>query len=426
MKAKKLLFFYFLIGLILPSCEGDVPAQSGEEIRLSATIEGLKTRASGSTWDKGDAIGVYMKKSGEALSSSAIALNVEYQTTGDATFSPAGGAPTITFPLDGSAVDFIGYYPYKEDIANFIYPIDLSDQSVQSNIDILYSDNAKGFRDDNPEVNMSFSHQLSKIVLIIEHKFMPDLSGIEVIMTNVTTKANFNLIDGQLSESSANDNIACMVAPDGATAEAILLPSSSLEGIELWFVLDDETFKYPLSSASQIESFEKSTRYTYNVYLDSERIPVVTLGTISDWIEGPSYNATVPPTSETPPRMPGSKRDPYTVAEAQANQGKMGVWVEGFIVGYFSSTSMNSFSTDFSVIEEVSRSNFALATNQGETDIAHIMPVQLGSSNIRNELNLRDHPDHFNKKVKIRGDLDSYFSAPGLRDIKQYEFIEPE
>jgi hypothetical protein len=196
--------------------------------------------------------------------------------------------------------------------------------------------------------------------------------------------------------------------------------------MEFWFMLDEETFKIPLNSVPEIQAFNKSTRYTYNIYLDSDLIPAVTLGEISDWTEGPSGNATIPTTNEDPPRITGSKRTPYTISEAQAEQGKTDVWVEGYIVGYFSSTSMNSFSTDFSVIEEVSRSNFALATNQGETDIAHIMPVQLGSSSIRNELNLRDHPDHFNKKVKIRGDLDSYLGASGLRDIKQYEFIEPE
>lgn len=425
MKAKKLLFFCSLICFVIASCEGDtpIPPGAGEKVQLSAAIEGLQTRASGSTWDKGDAIGVYMKKSGEALGPSAIVQNTKYETTGTSTFLPAKGATTITFPLDGSNVDFIGYYPYKEDIANFIYPIDLSDQSVQSNIDFLYSDNAEGFRFDNPEVNMLFSHQLSKILLIIEHEFMPDLSGIEVIITNVGTRANFNLTDGTLSVPSATGNIACMVASGGATAEAILLPTSSLAGIELWFVLDDETFKYPLSSVPEIQSFDKSTRYTYNVYLDSDRTPAVTVGTISNWIEGPSTNATVPTTNENPPIIPGSKRSPYTVIQAQEYQGKAGVWVEGYIVGYFSSSSMNSFSTDLS--GDVSQSNLALADNQGETDLARIIPVMLGTGSARNALNLRGNPDNFDKKVKIRGDLGTYFSAPGLRDINAYEFIEP-
>lgn len=425
MKAKKLLFFCSLICFVIASCEGDtpIPPGAGEKVQLSAAIEGLQTRASGSTWDKGDAIGVYMKKSGEALGPSAIVQNTKYETTGTSTFLPAKGATTITFPLDGSNVDFIGYYPYKEMIANLTYPIDLSNQSVQSDIDLLYSDNAKAFNSGKPNVNMLFSHQLAKITLTIEHKFIPNLNGIEVIITNAGINANFNLTDGTLSAPSATGNIACMVASDGATAEAILLPTSSLNGMELWFLLDDETFKYPLSSVPEIQSFDKSTRYIYNVFLDSDRTPAVTVGTISNWIEGPSTNATVPTTNENPPIIPGSKRSPYTVIQAQEYQGKAGVWVEGYIVGYFSSSSMNSFSTNLS--GDVSQSNLALADNQGETDLARIIPVMLGTGSARNALNLRDNPDNFDKKVKIRGDLGTYFSAPGLRDINAYEFIEP-
>lgn len=425
MKAKKLLFFCSLICFVIASCEGDtpIPPGAGEKVQLSAAIEGLQTRASGSTWDKGDAIGVYMKKSGEALGPSAIVQNTKYETTGTSTFLPAKGATTITFPLDGSNVDFIGYYPYKEMIANLTYPIDLSNQSVQSDIDLLYSDNAKAFNSGKPNVNMLFSHQLAKITLTIEHKFIPNLNGIEVIITNAGINANFNLTDGTLSAPSATGNIACMVASDGATAEAILLPTSSLNGMELWFLLDDETFKYPLSSVPEIQSFDKSTRYIYNVFLDSDRTPAVTVGTISNWIEGPSTNATVSTTNENPPIIPGSKRSPYTVIQAQEYQGKAGVWVEGYIVGYFSSSSMNSFSTNLS--GDVSQSNLALADNQGETDLARIIPVMLGTGSARNALNLRDNPDNFDKKVKIRGDLGTYFSAPGLRDINTYEFIEP-
>jgi len=416
--------FFSLLCLIFSSCEGDTPTPPGalgEEIRLSATIEGLKTRASGSTWDKGDAIGVYMKKSGEALSSSAIAMNINYQTTGTSAFLPAKGATTITFPLDGSNVDFIGYYPYKEDISNFIYPIDLSDQSVQANIDLLYSDNAKTFNADNPDINMLFSHQLSKIALQIEHEFRPTLSDIEIIITNVATKANFDLKDGTLSAPSATEDIACMVNVNELTAEAILLPTSDLSGIEFWFLLDEETFKYPLSSAPEIQSFEKSTRYTYNIYLDSDLIPVVTAGEISDWTEGPSVNATLPTTNDPPPSIPGSKRSPYTVSEAQEHQGKASIWVEGYIVGSFDG-SINKFIPGTTGAKNT---NLALADNQDETDTDKMIPVELPSSGtIREALNLVSKPENFNKKVKIKGNLIEYYGAPGLKSPKEYVWIE--
>jgi len=61
---KHIFFILPLVCLLLSACEGETidPIRESKSIRLTANIQGLKTRLSGSTWDKGDAIGVYMKK----------------------------------------------------------------------------------------------------------------------------------------------------------------------------------------------------------------------------------------------------------------------------------------------------------------------------------------------------------------------------
>jgi len=81
MKHKLLISLLFLA---LLACEGDVidPALRGRPIELSAEIEGMRTRVSNSSWEKGDAIGVYMIPSGGSLSSSVLRGNVKYTTTG--------------------------------------------------------------------------------------------------------------------------------------------------------------------------------------------------------------------------------------------------------------------------------------------------------------------------------------------------------
>lgn len=423
------LLLLSLLCVIFYSCEGDRidPNKVGRPLQLKAEIEGLKTRATNSSWEKDDAIGVYMVKAGQPLNSSAIRQNVKYVTSGSSTFKPADETEEIILPFDGSTVDFISYYPYRADINNFSYPIDLSDQSVQANIDLLYSNDAKNFNSKNPNVQMQFTHQLSKIVLNIVHEQSIDLSELSVIISNAATRATFNLVSGNLSSALERGDIKVSINSNGSVAEAILLPETDLSGMNLWFILDEEeteVYKFPLADALEINAFESSTKYTYNVTLFTERIVAVTESNITAWIEGPSANVRADRTTETPPIIKGSKKKPFTVAEAQTNQGKTDVWVEGFIVGSFSG-SINNF---FPGNTGLSTTNIAIADTQNETDIHKMIPVNISeaSTSINNALNIPDNPENINKKVKIKGSLGNYFTVPGLRRPKEYEFVDPE
>lgn len=417
-----------LLCIILYSCEGETiePDKAGRSLQLHAEIDGLKTRAANASWEPDDAIGIYMVKAGTTLNSSAIKKNAKYVTSGSSSFGPADDADEIIFPFNGSSVDFISYYPYNENINDLPYPVDLTDQSEQAGIDLMYSDNAKGSNSKNPNVRMQFSHQLSKIVLNIVHGKLFDLSDLSVIISNTGTYASFDLATGTLSAATAYGDIALRVDTDGSTAEAILLPAEDISGMDLWFIIgeDTEVYKFPLADALEIDAFEKSTKYTYNVTLFTDETVAITDGNITGWTDGPSENVKAERTEEDPPLIKGSKKSPYTVAEAQVNQGKTDVWVEGFIVGSFKSNSMGSFTTD---VSEASDSNMALADHQNETDISNIIPIQLpGSGTIRGALNLKDNPDNFNKKVMIKGNLENYFSVSGLKNPKEYQFIDLE
>jgi len=70
----------------------------------------LLTRASGSSWAAGDAIGVYMKNSGQELSAASIAEKVEnykhVTAAGDGVFAGNSPGQVAYFPVNGSPVDF--------------------------------------------------------------------------------------------------------------------------------------------------------------------------------------------------------------------------------------------------------------------------------------------------------------------------------
>ena len=420
---KRKNFIVPLICFILFSCEGEIIdlLKVSKSVRLNAQIEGMKTRMSGSDWEEGDAIGVYMMKEGVGLDASALALNVEYLYN-DSTerFAPKRASDSLFFPFSGAAVDFIGYYPYREDITDFIYPVNLTMQSNQASIDLIYSDNATGRNMGNPDVQLTFSHRLSKVVFNIAHYRAIDLSGLSVIITNVPTESTFNLVDGALSPSAVEKDIALSVSEDGTVAEAILLPDTDLSNSDFWFTLvDDQVYHIPSDSIS-IAPLAQSTRYTFHVTLYTDEEALISTGEITEWTSGSSEYVIADRTEDAPPAIKGSKTDPYTVAQAIINQGKEDVWVKGYIVGAFDGT-INKFVTD--TTGQVT-TNVALADLAAETEIANMLPVNITLSSLKNALNIAENPDNIGREVMIKGDLAAYYSVPGLRDTKEYQFLD--
>ena len=109
----------------------------------------------------------------------------------------------------------------------------------------------------------------------------------------------------------------------------------------------------------------------------------------------------------------GTQAKPYTVAQAMLKQNETGKWVSGYIVGYITSPSpyVYTYSTTGAV-----NTNIILADSPSENVNAACVPVQLVSGSERTALNLVDHPANLGKKVKIKGDLLSYFNVPGIKN----------
>lgn len=421
----RLLFILPLMGIILLACEGEIidPVRASKSIKLTAEIEGIKTRLSGSTWEKNDGIGVYMKKAGESLNSALLEKNIQYFYNDSGYFKPKNEGHTIYFPFNGSNVDFIGYYPYRADISGFIFPVDLSMQSNQAAIDLMYSDNMTTRNMTNPNVNMTFSHRLSKMALRIAHYRNANLGNLSVFITRVPTEASFNLENGKLIPLPETKDIAMRVNSDGTAAEAILLPGTDLSGSELWFVIgnNDQIYKSPLTGILPADTLGLSILHSVDITLfTDEKAAILEAGSITPWITPPSVSVIADRTESLPPLIKGSKSDPYTVLQAVEAQGKTDVWVKGYIVGAFDK-SINKFVTD--TTGQV-KTNIALADNMSETDIGKMLPVNLTITSIKNGLNISDNPLNINRFVLIKGDLAAYYSVPALREVSEYQFMD--
>lgn len=108
----------------------------------------------------------------------------------------------------------------------------------------------------------------------------------------------------------------------------------------------------------------------------------------------------------------------FSVGQACSNIGADNVWVYGYIVGGDLSSSRCSFDPPFS-----SRTNIVLATKLNCRDKQSCISVQLSQGDIRNALNLVDHPDNLGRQVFIKGDIvASYYGITGVQGLSEYRW----
>lgn len=423
---------YFILILMLSflySCEGDKIDYSviNRSIKVNARIDGANLRAANDVWTEGDNIGIYMLSSGQPLSTeSVLAKNAKYITEkGDGFFYPASKAEEVKFPIDGANVDFISYYPHKTISTAFEYAIDVTDQSNQGNIDLMYADNPKGLNKNSSSVDFSFSHQLSKIIVKLKTADNTPLSGVQITVKGMNSKGKFSLVNKSLT-TSTKANIKMKVSDDGAIAEAILLPTEDLAGITFEIINGDYGYVYSLSSAVNIGKFESGYRYTYNITLDTSS-PLKVTAAITDWTNGPSEDATVERDFKVyEPIGEGTQENPYTITDARNLSPVNGVWVQGFIVGHYTGNTVSSFSTDVSSPETIKNTILAMAESSTETEGKNTFPLQLPSGDIRVALNLQDHPENVGKEIKVKGNVLTYYGGIGMTGTSAYEFISAE
>lgn len=278
MKKSNVLWGLVLL-MVLGSCEKESLPQAesvkSQQVRFFSVVEDeALTRAGGSSWAAGDHIGIYMKKESMDLNPDAIvngADNISFVTAkNDGYFRPASG--TLEYPTDGSAVDFIAYYPYQSTINSYIYKVDVTNQAKPENIDLLYADNLTGRTADSPTGNLQFYHKLSSLVMNISSSDGTDFSGLTASISGVKTKADFNLTNGQLTVDEASVGTIAMRRA-GNAAEAILLPVATTSGIEITLRLGGKTHKFALPNT--IKSLDSGKKYVFAVTVKGGGLPIV-------------------------------------------------------------------------------------------------------------------------------------------------------
>ena len=305
MRTRKIIIMMGVLAgaVVLSSCKAEDKTPGGRDavtftsgIDRQATPTKGATRASGSFWAANDAIGIYMVKNG-TTDIAESASNMEHvTTTGNGTFTPAAGSQ-IYYPLDGTSVDFIAYYPFDEDMNFGVNDVQLPVSQfteTQDSYDLLWAKadgtNGGGYNkvaNFATPVSLVFSHKLARLVMNVSIDFSvgnvnPD--DITVVIDNMNTATTFDTVTGAMGAPS-NPMVTTPAEMDAAAGfdasySSIIIPDSyeAADDIKVQFTVNGETFTWNVGAAA----FEGGNEYTYAVTVT--RTGVKATGTINPWI----------------------------------------------------------------------------------------------------------------------------------------------
>lgn len=265
MKMKSLLGIVLSLS-ILQSCQNDETniiqnEVNNKGITFSSIIDDAQnSRAYDTSWEANDVIGVFMLANSDK---NVLATNIPYVTSKGDGYFVSQNSP-IYYP-DG-AVDFIAYYPYSEAISDHTnYPIDLSNQTAQSAIDLMTAVNLTNRELGSTQGNLQFKHLLAKLVLNLKSTSGSSLKGIKASINGLKVKGTANLSSGIITATNETATISFYMNENGTQAEAILLPQPLTGKLRIQLELNGQTKDIETTVTGNIE---QGAKYICNVNIN--------------------------------------------------------------------------------------------------------------------------------------------------------------
>ena len=251
------------------------------------------TRALGTMWNDGDAIGIFMVDHGTTTISPG-ATNRKFVIDAKADKFQAVLGDEIYYPMDAAnTVDFIAYYPHRANATlDTALPVSTTDQSAQTTFDLLWAtaDNTGlGYnKDEHAEtpIPLNFAHRLAKLTMNCTAEAntgYADLDKVVVTIRGMYTATTFNPKTGMLGTSATQQAFSPRRATTPtagalATFDAIIIPANyAANQLTVTFTISDETYTWDVDPIE----FESGKEYIYQVILT--RTGVTATGTIIPW-----------------------------------------------------------------------------------------------------------------------------------------------
>ena len=299
MKTTKCLFLA-AAALTLAACSNDDENLNGGPVaaQVTAGIGGVQTRASGTVWENGDAIGI--STIGSTLTSYA---NMKYTTSGNGNFTHAadlGGEDSGMFFQDADeTVTFRAYYPFygnEYTDAGTISDVTTDDQTMQSTFDFLFATGATASKsqptvsfNNTVKENTSFTHRMSRLVLNITTDANAGFTASDVAsgtysLSGIKHNGTFNTQDGTAvatgDPTSDWQITAANTGTDNEVTYSMIFYPQENASLTFKATINGQDYTCVLTPA-----LAAATSYTYNITVKKTDLEVSNCSII-DWGSG--------------------------------------------------------------------------------------------------------------------------------------------
>lgn len=293
------------VSFLLAACSNDddtYTADAPVEARITATIgESAVSRASNTTWNSGDAIGI--------TSGVGKYVNMKYTTTGNGEFT----GNKIYFKNKSEPEDFIAYYPFTGAEGTIPALVEASTEAAyqtpaaQPDIDFLYAKVTDQVAADDPSVAFSFAHKMSKITLTLVNG-LSDEGGthpVNVSLVNsykiegLVLDGTFDTENGVCAARIGSDPADLTMDVTGTVQTGVALPPlivfpQSTQGKHVMLrIFDSEGGKYFCELSFADSEIKAGNNYQYKVRVNKIEM-VLETSTITRWVEkDEEFDATI-------------------------------------------------------------------------------------------------------------------------------------
>lgn len=396
----KLNFLFMLVSsLAITACGSDKGEEPGEKpvvppvvtekyVTFAPSIN-APARATDTSFDQGDAIGIFAVQStgndnkGIIADKGNYADNVKYLYSGTK-FTPAKDG--IVKPADALKVYYHAVYPYTTDAKNkFTFKVDgnQSTSSGYTNSDFL---TAQTSATNDALVPLKFDHRLSKMIINMEGTGWPS-GEMKVTLKNVYTSIAVDLNTLTFTPTGSKGTVVC--SSNGTKSfKAILPPQTITKGTEIATItIGTENYPVVMSGDAEIGSGVQSD-FTFTMNEDKEIVQFT--GDINPWDTPERINQVVPSyiqekmkkyipiyNGNTPPNVEGG----YLISEMATVYCEDNVYAPGEVVAdtyiRFSNqnTSNNTLDYEEKSLESVSTGKGAFISGTGNNFTAFFNTV---------------------------------------------------
>lgn len=295
MKASKYLFLG-MAALAFTACSNEEVINDGPvAAQVSAGIEGVQTRAAGTSWDSNDEIGI------SCNGGKTQYTNVHYTVSNTSDGSFTSSAPIYFQDLE--EVTFSAYYPYTAEGGTISKTIAADDQKAdaQKKIDYMFASGAKASKT-NPNVKFTndgatdacFKHRMSQLSFTFKQGADTDLTAMtDFTISGLKMEGTFNTEDGTATatKTAQAEDLKITETPSASgtyTRSLILFPQEVSDGkFNLTLTLGEEIYKTELSIPEDKTVLTAGNKYTYTITVNKTKIEVGQ-STIEDWGDGGS------------------------------------------------------------------------------------------------------------------------------------------